>query len=305
MDGDPVVFRNSAGNPNSDPPQMKNPPRWRRFRALAVTLGLVTVLVAAFIWPFRWTSAGFRLFGLPKARGTPLTQTERALVGIWEWRAGNGHSTLTLLDDGTLLGKHGGGRGAVKWRGSWRRTGDRLFLSTESFDSLIDSWMALSNGVLGWMDEYEVVAWDKCLLLVPSDDMSDFIDDVNVQRERGQGERMRYSRAGSPTTPLPGLPDLPEPWKSRLVGVRVHGEIREVLEKKVVAACGTRDGARVGLRMFLPGGKDESWVHLRILTASETECTLEITSNSSGLPVLVGAEITSRSVEVLPGSSGR
>ncbi len=285
-------------------PSAKRKSRWMLwFVALAGTVLAAIVLVSPF-GLLRWTRGGIRLRGAPgpstiKARPAPLTEAEKGLTGTWSWSSGMAGSSLVLTPEGTFKVSWGACLGSSGAQGTWDLEDKHLFLRRQSSysgdpgEQRSPYWEADVR-----TDEYWVVPWGKRTFFVASSDLDQFVDDVNTNCDRGQGGRARYSREGRGAPPIAGKPDLPSPWKDRLLPGEIRGKVIEVITTgKFRVNIGSRDGVKDGMLLFVGGGTKAYPVNLRVISTLDSESTLEIKSNDQKLEVNVGSAVSSHAYE--------
>ncbi len=285
-------------------PSAKRKSRWMLWLVVLAGTALAAIALVSPFGLFRWTRGGIRLRGAPgpstiKPRPVPLTEAEKGLTGTWSWSTGRAGSSLVLAPDGTFKVSRGACLGSSEAQGTWNLEDKRLLLRCQSSYSRDHG----EGGAPYWeadarTDQYWVVPWGQRVFLVEPSDMDEFVEDVNTNCERGQGGRARYSREGRGAPPVTGQPDLPAPWKERLLPGEIRGKVIEVVETgKFRVNIGSRDGVKDGMLLFVGGGTKAYPVNLRVISTLDSESTLEIKSNDQKLEVKVGSAVSSHAYD--------
>lgn len=269
-----------------------NPPRccsrvpWKK-------LGLVALAFAFFVWPLRVTSHGFIVRWAPPIvdpRPTCLDPAEEDLVGEWGRRWAQGRGQVALGRDGTF---HFSARYGESC-GVWRRVGNEILLGKqESYDSVIGrvplpTFWSRDPGE----DRVWVARWGaRTIFFEFEDELDGFVADFNGNHGAERLARWGLHRDGEPAAT--GRPELPSPWKERLLPGEIRGTILEVrTDGRFRASLGSRDHVWVGLTLYdrsLPG----KYPRLEVVEVSEKECLLRPSDHKERADLKAGDPISS------------
>lgn len=256
-------------------------------------LALVALGFAFFVWPLRVTLHGFIVRWAPPIvdrRPTCLDPAEEGLVGEWgrRWSAGRGQ--VSLRRNGTF--HHGARYGESA--GVWRRVGNEILLGKqESYQSVIGSyplptfWTRDSGEDRIW-----VIPWGaRTILFEFEDELDGFVADFNGNHGAERLARWGLHRDDEPAAT--GRPELPSPWKWRLLPGEIRGTILEVRpDGRFRASLGSRDHVWVGLTLYdrsLPG----KYPRLEVVEVSEKECVLRPSDPKERADLKAGDPISS------------
>ncbi len=163
-------------------------------------------------------------------------------------------------------------------RGHWRESDGRAWLRIEE-----------EMGACGWREQPEwtksegmipltILRWGERIYLIADGEWLHFVNDVNQKMEpREHGGGWFLLRDGDDEKPAPGLPTVPEEWRSWLLSEPISGEILEVLpDGLAVASLGSRQGVRKDMVLTVAARDGYGdLIQAVVVSAEEERCLLK------------------------------
>ncbi len=139
--------------------------------------------------------------------------------------------------------------------------------------------------------------------------MQEFCDAIIDGDEPQDGSIVHFYWCG-PTTPVGGLPDLPEKWAAFLGENLVIGQIVELMEEgRVKLDLGSNDGIQKGSILAVQGREDIEPRRVKVLSTQERSCIaveplwdpsdkLLVVGRNVVMPIKIGRASTSPSAQL-------
>jgi hypothetical protein len=132
------------------------------------------------------------------------------------------------------------------------------------------------KGEQGWKVErtFIPIRWEHRRYLIPPDKMEKFCDAIIMGKEPRNPVKGEFFLL-SPTTPVEGLPELPEPWGSDLKKNLAVGKVMSVDGPEVTLNLGAADGLNSESWLTFLERENRSAGSLRVIAVETHSCVAE------------------------------